>query len=88
MILIASTSRGEVLRGLKSAFAELAVNMDLDINLRKIREEDLGPEEGCRREGRLRWPFRGGPYHGSEKHEPFLILRWLWGKDPRADYEY
>ncbi len=49
MILIASTSRGEVLRGLKSAFAKLAVNMDLDINLRKIREEDLGPGERCRR---------------------------------------
>jgi glycine cleavage system transcriptional repressor len=45
MILIASIPRGEALRDLKSAFTQLAGDMDLDINLRKIREEELRPYE-------------------------------------------
>ncbi len=46
MILIASASRGEVLqRAGEPISPRLAGNMDLDINLRKIREEELGPYE-------------------------------------------
>jgi glycine cleavage system transcriptional repressor len=45
MILIASASSGEVLSRLKSDFAELANDLNLDINLRKIREEELVPYE-------------------------------------------
>jgi glycine cleavage system transcriptional repressor len=43
MILIASASSREGLRGLEGDFTALAGNMALDINLRKIREEELGP---------------------------------------------
>ena len=45
MILIASASSREGLRGLEGDFTALAGNMALDINLRKIREEELGPYE-------------------------------------------
>jgi len=45
MILLASTPRSEALSGLKTEFAGLAGDMDLDINLRKIREDELGPYE-------------------------------------------
>jgi glycine cleavage system transcriptional repressor len=45
MILIASASSQEVLHGLEDEFATLAGNMSLDINLRKIQEEELGPYE-------------------------------------------
>jgi glycine cleavage system transcriptional repressor len=46
MILIASTSNRGVLSELKSDFAELAREVDLDINLRKIESEDLTPYSG------------------------------------------
>ena len=43
MILIVSASDREVLSGLKSDVAELAREFDLDINLRKIKPEELTP---------------------------------------------
>ncbi len=46
MILIASTSNREVLGGLKSDLAELARELDLDINLREIKPEELTPYYG------------------------------------------
>jgi glycine cleavage system transcriptional repressor len=46
MILIASTLNREVLGGLKSDLAELARELDLDINLRKIKPEELTPYYG------------------------------------------
>ena len=45
MILIASTSRSEALSGLKAEFAGLAGDMDLEINLRKIGDDELRPYE-------------------------------------------
>ena len=43
LILIATTSHPEVLSGLKSEVAELARELDLDINLRTIKPEELTP---------------------------------------------
>ena len=50
MILITSASSGEVLSRLKSDFAQLANELDLDIDLRKIREEELVPYEAAETE--------------------------------------
>jgi len=46
MILIATTSHREILRGLESEVAELARELDLDINLRKIEPEELTAYDG------------------------------------------
>ena len=43
MILIASLGEGAPLRSLKDEFAELSRNIDLDINLRELKSEDLVP---------------------------------------------
>ena len=43
MILIVSASHREILSGLKSDVAELAREFDLDINLRKMKPEELTP---------------------------------------------
>ncbi|MBI5967750.1 MAG: ACT domain-containing protein [Deltaproteobacteria bacterium] len=43
MILIASTLREDALSGLQRDFQELARYLDLDINLKKIRPEELAP---------------------------------------------
>jgi len=43
MILIASTLREDAFSGLKSDFQELARDLDLEINLKKIRPEELIP---------------------------------------------
>jgi len=45
MILIASTPEGEALSGLRSELAGLAGDMDLQINLRKIGDDELCPYE-------------------------------------------
>jgi len=45
MILIASTLKEDVLVGLKRDFQELAKGLNLDINLKKIRPEELAPYE-------------------------------------------
>ena len=46
LILIATTSHREVLSGLKSEVAELARELDLNINLRRIKPEELTPYKG------------------------------------------
>lgn len=43
MILIASMGEGASLPSLKDEFAELSRNIDLDINLRELKSEDLVP---------------------------------------------
>ena len=43
MILIASVGEGVTVRNLKSDFAELAKDLDLDINLRQLKAEDMVP---------------------------------------------
>lgn len=43
MILIASVGEGVSVRNLKSDFSELAKDLDLDINLRQLRSEDMIP---------------------------------------------
>ena len=43
MILIASLGEGAALRSLRDEFAELSGNIDLDINLRELKSEDLAP---------------------------------------------
>lgn len=43
MILIASLGEGAALRSLRDEFAELSRNIDLDINLRELKSEDLAP---------------------------------------------
>ena len=43
MILIASVGEGVSARNLKNDFAELAKDLDLDINLRQLKSEDMIP---------------------------------------------
>ena len=43
MILIASVGEGVTVRNLKSDFAELAKDLDLDISLRQLKSEDMVP---------------------------------------------
>jgi len=43
MILIASVGEGVTVRNLKSDFAELAKDLDLDIRLRQLKSEDMVP---------------------------------------------
>jgi len=43
MILTASVGEGVSVRNLKSDFAELAKDLDLDINLRQLKPEDMVP---------------------------------------------